>query len=57
VPLVVGALGLLGFCFFERYVAREPMIRLSIFANATANIAFLTTTLHGIVLWCILYYQ
>ena len=57
VPLIVGALGLIGFYFYEKYVAHEPTIRLSIFANATANIAFLTTTLHGVILWCILYYQ
>jgi len=57
VPLLVGAAGLIGFCFFERYIAPEPLLRLSIFSNRTANIAYLTTTMHGMVLWCLLYYQ
>lgn len=57
VPLLVGALGLVAFCFFEAYVAPEPLLRLSVFANRSANIAYLTTTLHGMILWCILYYQ
>lgn len=57
VPLLVGVAGLVGFCFFEAYVAVEPLLRLSIFANRTANLAYLTTTLHGMVLWCLLYYE
>lgn len=57
VPLLIGAVGLVGFCFYEAYLAPEPMIRLSVFANRTANIAFLTTTLHGVILWQLLYYQ
>ncbi|OAL35450.1 hypothetical protein AYO20_05300 [Fonsecaea nubica] len=57
VPLLVGAVGLIGFGFYEAYLAPEPLLRLSVFSNRTANIAYVTTTLHGMVLWCILYYQ
>lgn len=57
VPLLVGAVGLIGFCFYERYVAPEPLLRLSVFGNRTINIGYFTTTLHGMILWCILYYQ
>ncbi|RMZ89612.1 hypothetical protein DV736_g3154, partial [Chaetothyriales sp. CBS 134916] len=57
VPLIVGAFGLAGFILYEKYVAPEPTIPLSIFANRTANTAFFTTVLHGIILWCLLYYQ
>ena len=57
VPLVVGAFGIFGFCLWERYLAPEPAIRLSIFRNRTANIAYFTTTMHGLILWCLLYYQ
>jgi MFS family permease len=57
VPLLIGAAGLIGFCFFEAYVAPEPLLRLSVFGNRTANIAYMTTTLHGMILWCLLYYQ
>ena len=55
VPLVMGALGILGFCLYEKYVATEPAIRLAIFRNRTANLAYFTTTLHGLILWCLLY--
>jgi hypothetical protein len=57
VPLLVGALGLLGFCLYEAYIAPEPLLRLSVFGNRTVNIGYLTTTLHGMILWCLLYYQ
>ncbi|KIW92317.1 uncharacterized protein Z519_07301 [Cladophialophora bantiana CBS 173.52] len=57
VPLFVGGAGLIGFCFYEAYLAPEPLLRLSVFGNRTVNIAYMTTTLHGMVLWCILYYQ
>jgi MFS family permease len=57
VPLLVGVAGLVAFCFFEAYLAPEPLLRLSVFSNRTANLAYLTTTLHGMILWCILYYQ
>ncbi len=57
VPLIIGATGILGFCLYEKYVAPEPAIRLAIFRNRTANIGYMTTTLHGLILWCLLYYQ
>ena len=57
VPLLLGAAGLIGFCFYEAYVAPEPLLRLSVFGNRTVNIGYMTTTLHGMILWCLLYYQ
>lgn len=57
VPLLIGAAGLVIFCLYEKYLALEPLLRLSVFSNRTANIAYLTTTLHGLILWCLLYYQ
>ena len=57
VPLIVGAFGLIGFCFFERYIAPEPVIRLSVFGNRTANLGYMFTMFQGICLWCLLYYQ
>jgi MFS family permease len=56
-PLSIGAIGLLGFCLYEAYLAPEPLLRLSIFRNRTVNIGYFTTTLHGMILWCMLYYQ
>lgn len=57
VPLLVGAVGLVAFCFYEKYLAVEPLLRLSVFANRTANLAYFATTTHGLILWCLLYYQ
>jgi MFS family permease len=57
VPLILGAAGILGFCVYEKYVAAEPAIRLAVFRNRTANTAYFTTTIHGLILWCFLYYQ
>jgi hypothetical protein len=56
VPLLVGAFGLIGFVLYELYVPLEPLIPMSVFDNRTSNLAFLSNFLHGIVLWCILYY-
>lgn len=56
VPLIVGALGLVAFVLFEEYVAREPLIRLDVFKNRTASASYFQTTVHGIILWGILYY-
>ncbi|KAL9616549.1 MAG: hypothetical protein Q9160_008591 [Pyrenula sp. 1 TL-2023] len=56
VPLIVSAFGFLPFILWEIYGAAEPLMRLSLFKNRTTNIAFLITFLHGIILWCLLYY-
>lgn len=56
-PLGFGLAGFIILAYHERFVAIEPIIRIEIFANRTTNIAYLTTALHGMVLWCLLYYQ
>ncbi|KAI1942618.1 hypothetical protein LOZ66_001023 [Ophidiomyces ophidiicola] len=56
VPLIVGVIGLIAFSFYETYVATDPMIPITIFANRTAIITYIETILHGLVLWCTLYY-
>ena len=50
-------MGLIVLAFTERFVAIEPVIRAVVFKNRTTNIAYFTTALHGMVLWCLLYYQ
>lgn len=57
VPLIIGAVGLVGFGFYERFVAVEPMIRLSVFGNRTAVLGYLGTMMHGIVVWTIGQYR
>lgn len=57
VPLIIGACGLIVFIPYEKYVAKEPVIRLSIFQTRTAVITYTGTVIHGIALWCELYYM
>ena len=44
------------FLWYEIHVASEPVIRFTIFQNRTAVVSYLGTFVHGIVLWCLLYY-
>ena len=57
VPLIIGIVGLAVFTVFEEYVASEPLIRFDVFKNRTAAASYFETTLHGMILWCILYYM
>ena len=55
-PLILGVAGMLAFLWHEVYHASEPVIRFGIFQNRTAIVNYLGTFVHGIVLWCLLYY-
>ncbi len=70
-PLLVGAAGVIGFGLYEWRLSTkafdsegnllpgnnvEPIIRLSIFTNATLLISYFETLIHGIVLWGLLYF-
>jgi len=56
VPLILGFAGLLAFAPYELYVAKEPMVRISIFSNWSARLVYFQTFIHGIMLWSLLYY-
>ncbi|CAZ85142.1 unnamed protein product [Tuber melanosporum] len=56
VPLVLGVVGLAGFVLYEKFVAKEPLIRLGVFATRTALVNYLGTIMHGMILWSLLYY-
>ncbi|KAK3177197.1 hypothetical protein OEA41_008526 [Lepraria neglecta] len=56
VPLLIGVAGLIFFVIFEEHIAKEPLIRLDVFKNRTAAVSYFETTVHGIILWCVLYY-
>ncbi|KZF26094.1 MFS general substrate transporter [Xylona heveae TC161] len=56
VPLIIGACGLIFFVFYEEFVAAEPVIPMDIFKNRTAALTYFGAFIHGMVLWCILYY-
>ncbi|KAF1959336.1 MFS general substrate transporter [Byssothecium circinans] len=56
VPLIVCAVGMVAFVLHQEYIATEPLIRTSVFKSRTAAITYLSTVVHGILLWSILYY-
>ncbi|KAL1301487.1 hypothetical protein AAFC00_005733 [Neodothiora populina] len=57
VPLLVSLAGLVAFIVWEEYYAKEPMIPFRVMKNRTAAINYLGTFLHGLILWCQLYYM
>jgi hypothetical protein len=44
------------FCLYEYTLAKNPLIPFIIFQNRSAAITYICTILHGLVLWCLLYY-
>lgn len=56
VPLTVGAFGLIVFMFWSKYVAAEPILRASMFKDASALVTYFGTVVHGMILWSFLYY-
>jgi len=71
VPILLGPAGLVASGFYEHHLSKkafdsdgnvlpgehvEPIIRFSIFSNATLAITYIGTLIHGIILWSLLYY-
>lgn len=56
VPLILGFVGNLVFALYEYFVAVEPMVPGSIFANLTLRVTYVQTVIHGMLLWSALYY-
>jgi hypothetical protein len=44
------------FCVYEYFLAKNPLIPFVIFKNRSAAVTYICTILHGLVLWCLLYY-
>lgn len=57
VPLILGFAGLVAFAPYEMYVAKEPMVRFSIFSKGSSKALYYQTFIHGVVLWSLLYYE
>ncbi|KAF2099620.1 MFS general substrate transporter [Rhizodiscina lignyota] len=55
-PLILCGAGLVAFIIYEEYVPAEPLIRTVVFKNRTAAVTYFETFIHGLVLWCTLYY-
>lgn len=45
------------FIIWEEKFATEPLIALKVMKNRTAAATYIDTFLHGVILWCILYYM
>ncbi|KAK6704495.1 hypothetical protein SNK05_008414 [Fusarium graminearum] len=60
VPLVFGILSLIAFGvhikFCRRYSRCDPLLRPSLFTSLTALSAYFATIIHGIIVWCLVYY-
>jgi len=56
VPMVLGAVGLVLFILYSKYIATQPLIRGSIFSTSTGMVGYLGTFMHGIIVWSLLYY-
>ncbi|CEI39108.1 hypothetical protein FVEN_g10709 [Fusarium venenatum] len=60
IPLVFGILGLVAFAvhirFCRRYSQCDPLLRPSLFTSLTALSAYFATIIHGIIVWCLVYY-
>ena len=55
-PLCLSSVGMICFCLYEYFLATNPLIPFVIFKNWSSAITFVCTILHGLVLWCLLYY-
>lgn len=56
VPLILGLAGIAAFLCYERFLARNPPIPLSILTTRTAIVTYIGTAVHGFILWAGLYY-
>ena len=57
VSLIIGLFGLIIFVIFEETLAKEPLIRMDVFKNRTNAACYFGLTLHGMILWSLLYYM
>jgi hypothetical protein len=59
-PLVFGIIGLIAFGihikFCRKYSRCDPLLRPSLFTSLTALSAYFATIIHGIIVWCLVYY-
>ncbi|KAI3398352.1 hypothetical protein diail_9444 [Diaporthe ilicicola] len=55
-PLIIGSVGLLGTAAWEKYMAKEPFLRHSLFYNVSAISTYICSAAQGLVLFGQLYY-
>lgn len=57
VPLLVSLAGIVAFIVWEELYATIPLIPFRVVKNRTAAVNYLGTFLHGLILWCQLFYM
>lgn len=55
-PLIIGVIGLAGTAAWERYMAKEPFLRHSLFYNVSAISTYVCSAVQGLLLFGQLYY-
>ncbi|KAJ4291343.1 hypothetical protein N0V88_006351 [Collariella sp. IMI 366227] len=55
-PIILGIFGIVASMFWERYGAREPFLRPSLFYSASALATYACALFQGFILFCALYY-
>lgn len=53
---MLGVVGFAIFIIFEQKWAKYPLIPLAKFANRTCIITFICSSIHGLAVWCLMYY-
>ncbi|KAK8121465.1 hypothetical protein PG999_005585 [Apiospora kogelbergensis] len=56
VPLVLGFALLVCFVLYNTYVSTRPVIRKSLFAAATGKAAYASALIHGMLVYCLIFY-
>ncbi|ETS76337.1 hypothetical protein PFICI_11724 [Pestalotiopsis fici W106-1] len=56
IPLCFGSVSLVAFILYEMFVPANPMIPPELFRNLSCVATFIACLVHGLVLWCLLYY-
>ncbi|KAL6404840.1 hypothetical protein AUP68_11671 [Ilyonectria robusta] len=56
-PMVVSAMGFITLGGYERWYAKNPMFRPSMFRNYSTIMQFVNTMIHGVIMWMVLYYM
>ena len=57
VPLLVSLAGLAAFIIWDDRFASDPLIRTRVMKSRTAAVTFLGDFIHGLIIWCMLYYM
>lgn len=56
VPLILGACGIVGFCWYERHMAAEPTIRIDLFLSYNMGYSMFATFINALIVYGALYF-